>query len=73
VNGMLIPAGTPAEIIKRLNAEFNKAISAPDMRSRMIANGYEPVGGAPERFGELIRTETEKWAKVVKAAGMKVD
>jgi tripartite-type tricarboxylate transporter receptor subunit TctC len=72
-NGMLIPAGTPAEIIKRLNAEFNKAISAPDMRSRMIANGYEPVGGEPERFSELIRTETAKWAKVVKAAGMKVD
>jgi tripartite-type tricarboxylate transporter receptor subunit TctC len=72
-NGMLIPAGTPAEIIKRLNAEFNKAISAPDMRSRMIANGYEPVGGEPERFSELIRSETAKWAKVVKAAGMKVD
>jgi len=72
-NGMLIPAGTPPEIIKRFNAEFNKAISAPDMRQRMIDNGYEPVGGEPERLGELIRTETAKWAKVVKAAGMKVD
>jgi tripartite-type tricarboxylate transporter receptor subunit TctC len=72
-NGMLIPAGTPHDIIRRLNAEFNKAISVPDMRTRMIDNGYEPVGGEPERFGELIRNETAKWAKVVKAAGMKVD
>jgi tripartite-type tricarboxylate transporter receptor subunit TctC len=72
-NGMLIPAGTPPEIIKRYNMEFNKAISAPDMHRRMIENGYEPVGGEPERLSELIRTETAKWAKVVKAAGMKVD
>ena len=72
-NGMLIPAGTPADIVKRYNTEFNKAISAPDMHRRMIENGYEPVGGEPERLSELIRTETAKWAKVVKAAGMKVD
>ena len=72
-NGMLIPAATPPDIIKRYNAEFNKAISAPDMRRRMIENGYEPVGGEPEKLSELIRVETAKWAKVVKAAGMKVD
>jgi tripartite-type tricarboxylate transporter receptor subunit TctC len=72
-NGMLIPAGTPPDIVKRYNAEFNKAISAPDMRKRMIENGYEPVGGEPVKLSELIRVETAKWAKVVKAAGMKVD
>jgi tripartite-type tricarboxylate transporter receptor subunit TctC len=72
-NGMLIPAGTPPDIIKRYNTEFNKAINAPDMRKRMIENGYEPVGGEPERLSDLIRVETAKWAKVVKAAGMKVD
>ena len=72
-NGMLIPAGTPPEIIKRYNTEFNKAIAAPDMRKRMIENGYEPVGGEPEKLSELIRVETAKWAKVVKATGMKVD
>ena len=72
-NGMLIPAGTPPEIVKRYNAEFNKAITAPDMRKRMIENGYEPVGGEPEKLSELIRVETAKWAKVVKATGMKVD
>jgi tripartite-type tricarboxylate transporter receptor subunit TctC len=72
-NGMLAPAGTPAEIVRRLNAEYNKIILEPEMRKRMVANGYEPVGGAPEKFGELIRSETAKWAPVVKRAGIKVD
>ena len=72
-NGMLAPAGTPADIIKRLNAEFNRIISTPDMNKRMLANGYEAVGGPPEKFGELIRAEIAKWAPVVKAAGVQVD
>jgi tripartite-type tricarboxylate transporter receptor subunit TctC len=72
-NGMLAPAGTPADIVRRLNAEYNKIISDPEMRKRMVANGYEPVGGPPEKFGELIRSETAKWAPVVKRAGIKVD
>jgi tripartite-type tricarboxylate transporter receptor subunit TctC len=72
-NGMLAPAGTPADVIKRLNAEFNRIIGTPDMGKRMLDNGYEPVGGPPERFGELIRAEIAKWAPVVKAAGVQVD
>jgi len=72
-NGMLAPAGTPADIIKRLNAEFNRIIGTPDMGKRMLDNGYEPVGGSPERFGELIRAEIAKWAPVVRAAGVQVD
>jgi tripartite-type tricarboxylate transporter receptor subunit TctC len=72
-NGILIPAGAPADVIKRLNGELNKIISAPDMHARMIEFGYEPVGGPPEKFGEHIRAEIAKWAPVVKAAGVKVD
>ncbi len=72
-NGMLAPAGTPSEVIKRLNAEFNRIIAVPDMKKRMLDNGYEPVGGRPEKFGELIRAEIAKWAPVVKAAGVQVD
>ncbi len=72
-NGILIPAGTPAEAIKRLNGDLNRIISAPDMHARMIEFGYEPVGGPPEKFGEHIRTEIVKWAPVVKAAGVTVD
>jgi len=72
-NGILIPAGTPRDIIGRLNAELNKLIAMPAMRDRMIALGYEPVGGAPEKFGELIQSELAKWAPVVKAANVRVD
>jgi tripartite-type tricarboxylate transporter receptor subunit TctC len=72
-NGMLAPAGTPSEVIKRLNADFNRIIAAPEMKKRMLDNGYEPVGGPPERLGELIRAEIAKWAPVVKAAGVQVD
>jgi tripartite-type tricarboxylate transporter receptor subunit TctC len=72
-NGMLAPAGTPADIVRRLNAAFNKIIADPDMRNRMVANGYEPVGGPPEKFGEHIRAEIAKWAPVVKRANIRVD
>ena len=72
-NGMLAPAGTPPDIIRKLNAEYNKIIVDPEMRKRMIANGYEPVGGPPEKFGEHIRAEIAKWAPVVKRANVRVD
>ncbi len=72
-NGMLAPAGTPAEIVRRLNAEYNRIMADPEMRKRMLANGYEPVGGPPEKFGEHIRAEITKWGPVVKRANVKVD
>ncbi len=72
-NGVLIPAGAPADVIKRLNVEFNKVINAPDIRKHMLDNGYEPIGGLPEKFGAHIHAEIAKWAPVVKAAGVRVD
>jgi tripartite-type tricarboxylate transporter receptor subunit TctC len=72
-NGMLAPAKTPADIIGRLNAEYNKIINDPEIRKRMIANGYEPVGGPPDKFGEHIRAEIAKWGPVVKRANVRVD
>jgi tripartite-type tricarboxylate transporter receptor subunit TctC len=72
-NGILAPANTSREIIDRLNAELNKIIGTPAMRDRMIALGYEPVGGPPEKFGDLIRSEIAKWAPVVKAANVRID
>ena len=72
-NGMLAPANTPPDIIRRLNSEYNKIIADPEMRKRMIANGYEPVGGPPEKFGEHIRAEIAKWGPVVKRANVRVD
>jgi tripartite-type tricarboxylate transporter receptor subunit TctC len=72
-NGMLAPAGTPADIIKRYNSEFNRIIATPEMRKRMIDSGYEPVGGPPEKFSDLIHAELAKWAPVVKAANIRVN
>lgn len=72
-NGVLAPAGVPPAIVKRLNADLNQIINAPDITKRMIEFGFEPVGGPPEKFGEFIRAETAKWAPVVKRAGIRVD
>jgi tripartite-type tricarboxylate transporter receptor subunit TctC len=72
-NGMLAPAGTPSDVLRRLNAEYNKIITDAEMRKRLIANGYEPVGGPPEKFGEHIRAEIAKWGPVVKRANVRVD
>jgi tripartite-type tricarboxylate transporter receptor subunit TctC len=72
-NGMLAPAGTSKEIIARLNTEYNKIIALPDISKRMMDNGWEVVGGPPEKFGEFIRSEIAKWAPVIKAAGVRVD
>jgi tripartite-type tricarboxylate transporter receptor subunit TctC len=69
--GMLAPAATPREIITRLHAEITRALRDGDVRRRLEADGAEPVGSKPEEFAAYLRSETAKWAKVVKAAGIK--
>jgi tripartite-type tricarboxylate transporter receptor subunit TctC len=71
--GVLAPAGTPPEIVKRLNAEIVKWLQSPEAREKLLSQGAVPAGGSPEEFGAYIRTETDKWAKVIKASGAKVD
>ncbi len=70
--GLLAPAGTPREIIARLNADANKAVQLPAVRARLVELGYDALGGTPEDFGRLIRTEMEKWGKIIRDAGIKV-
>ncbi len=72
-NGVLAPAGTPPDILSRLNAEFVKAVRAPDLRDKLLVQGFEPVGSTSEEFAEHIRSESAKWGKVVKATGMTID
>ena len=72
-NGVLAPAGTPPDAIARLNAAFNKVLAEPEMRARLVKIGYEPVGGAPERFSEKIERETRKWGPVIKEAGLQMN
>ena len=71
--GVLAPAGTPAPIVARINAEVNKWLQSADARERLLSQGAEAAGGTPEQFAYHIRAESEKWAKVVKASGAKVD
>jgi tripartite-type tricarboxylate transporter receptor subunit TctC len=69
--GLSAPKNTPAEIVARLNREINAAIADPAMKARFAAIGGEPLPGSPGEFGRLIAEETEKWGKVVRAAGIK--
>lgn len=72
-NGVLVPAGTPAEAIKKLNAEFNKVLANPAMRERLVKIGYEPIGGAPDAFSKHIEAETKKWGPVIKQSGLQIN
>jgi tripartite-type tricarboxylate transporter receptor subunit TctC len=68
--GLLAPAGTPKDVIAKLNAEANKALAAPDVKAQLGTNGIEPAGGTPQQFSEFIAAEMTRWAKVAKAAGV---
>jgi tripartite-type tricarboxylate transporter receptor subunit TctC len=69
--GIGVPRNTPVEIVDKLNKEINAAIADPAMKARFAAIGGEPLPGSPAEFGKLISEETEKWGRVVRAAGIK--
>lgn len=71
--GLFVPAGTPAPIIAKLHDEVTQILRQPDIRAKLSDLGAEPVGGTPQKFAELIRSETAKWAKVVNISGAKID
>jgi tripartite-type tricarboxylate transporter receptor subunit TctC len=69
--GVLVPTGTPKEIITILNREIVKIVHMRDIQERLAALGYDAIGTTPEEFAARIRAETEKWAKVIRAANIK--
>jgi tripartite-type tricarboxylate transporter receptor subunit TctC len=69
--GVLVPAGTPKEIITLLNREIVTIIGQPDMRERLVTLGYDPVAGTPEEFAQRIKVEIGTWGKVIRAANIK--
>lgn len=71
--GLLVPAGTPKEAIARLHTETLKVLKQPDVKKRLDASGLEPLVSTPEEYTAFTRMEIEKWAKVVKAAGLRAD
>jgi len=72
-NGLLAPAGTPAPVIAKLHGEIVKALQIPEVRERIAGFGFEPVGDTPEEFGEFVRKDIARWAKVAKESGARVD
>ena len=72
-NGVLVPAGTPRAVVQRLNAEINAILKDPAVKSALNAQGFELIGGTPEDFAALIRSESDKWAPVIAKTGAKID
>ncbi|HYC37071.1 MAG TPA: tripartite tricarboxylate transporter substrate binding protein [Usitatibacter sp.] len=66
--GLLAPAGTPKEIVNRMQQEVAKALNSPDVQEKLSASGAEPVGSTPEQFGAYVASEIQKWERVVKQA-----
>jgi tripartite-type tricarboxylate transporter receptor subunit TctC len=71
--GIGAPKGTSTEIIERLNKEINAVIAAPDVKARLVGLGVEPMSMTPAEFGKFIADDTEKWAKVIRFANIKVE
>jgi tripartite-type tricarboxylate transporter receptor subunit TctC len=71
--GLFVPAGTPAAIIARLNAETVKVLGAPDFRDWLIGQGAEPAGSSPEALADYVKTELVKYAKIIGDSGMRPD
>jgi len=70
---MMAPTGTPRDIIMRLNSDAIKALAAPDVKEKLMAQGLIPTPMTPEQLGQFIREDYERWAKVIKAANVKLD
>jgi len=71
--GVFAPAGTPRDIVVKLNGAIAKALQAPEVRERLISQGANPVSNSPEEFTAFVRDEIARWGKVVKASGARVD
>ena len=71
--GVLTVAGTPREIVSRLNAEMVKILTSAEVKERFGKIGVEVVAGTPEHFSGFLKSEVERWAKVVRDAGIKAD
>jgi tripartite-type tricarboxylate transporter receptor subunit TctC len=71
--GWLAPAATPPAIVQRLNVELNKTLADPEVRDRLLSLGSEPMGGTPQDFARLIKSEYARWAGVIKQSNIRID
>ena len=72
-NGVLAPAGTPPAIVNKLYGELEKALKQQDVVQRLAATGFEPVGSTPAAFADFVRKDIERWSRVIRDAGIKMD
>jgi tripartite-type tricarboxylate transporter receptor subunit TctC len=73
VFGAVVASGTPRDVVKKLSADLALALQSPEIQARMAEIGLTPVSTSPEAFDAFIRTEIDKWSKVVKASGATAD
>ena len=73
LTGLVVPAGTPKEIVDLLQKEIAKAVAQPDVKEKLGTLGFRPVGNTPEEFGARIKSEIEKWGKVVRDAKLRIE
>ena len=71
--GLVGPAGLPSAVSRKIYLQVSKSLQQPELREKFVQQGADPVGSTPEEFGEYMRAETVKWAKLVKATGARVD
>ncbi len=71
--GYFVPAGTPRDIINKLSTDINRVLAMPDTIERLAAAGTDPVPGSPDQFAAFLKVEIDKWGKVVKSIGLKMD
>jgi hypothetical protein len=72
-NAFFAPKGTPAAIVALLNTEVRKILALPETRAHLMSLGFEVVGSTPEELAERVRTEREKWARIIRAANIRAD
>jgi tripartite-type tricarboxylate transporter receptor subunit TctC len=70
---VVAPAGTPREIVGKLNQTLVATISVPDLRNQLLNQGAQPVGGSPEELRKFMQAEGEKWGRVIQSSGARAD
>jgi tripartite-type tricarboxylate transporter receptor subunit TctC len=68
-----VPAGTPKDIVEKLNATLNKTLNTPALKDRMVKEGFDPTPGTPQQAQDKLKSEMDTWAKLVKARGITAD